>query len=138
MQKIIRSYMLGDFVKKMVQEAIEGAPEGYVVSEHEVYKAGREYVGTLRIPQTEKYTLDSDVTVEPLITSSVAPTEPSKVLEGVPVDAKTVPDWKKLKDMVMRGDKDGIEAYCKPFGITLKKTKSPANMLKDFKDYVGA
>lgn len=50
----------------------------------------------------------------------------------------TVPDWEALDAMVLAGNKDAIEAYCEPFGIDLNKRKSPANMLLEFKEFVGA
>lgn len=54
------------------------------------------------------------------------------------VSDTTVPDWELLDKLVLKGDKDAIEAYCKPFGIDLNKRKSPANMLTEFKEFVGA
>lgn len=131
MQKVIRAYELGVFVKKVHEEAIDG----YVINEHEVYKAGREYVATLRVPETGEDTVRGGETDSIPESTATFQTEP---LTRHDVSDKTIPDWKKLDKMVREGDKDGIEAYCKPFGITLKKTKSPFNMLKDFKEYVGA
>ena len=69
------------------------------------------------------------------------PTQPVPTAEDTSEtihDDKVVPDWDKLNALVKAGDKDGIEDYCKPFGVDLNKRLSPKNMLKEFKDFVGA
>lgn len=132
----IRSPLIGDFILKI----IEKTKEGYVFSEHEVYRLGREYIADLRQPVEE---VEKEVVVEAVFqTTSEITTEKTDsevhTAEGDIHPDTVIPDWELLEKLVRAGDKNAIEAYCKPFGINLKKTQSPANMLKSFKEHVGA
>lgn len=122
----IRSPLIGDFILKILEQV----KDGYVFSEHEVYRLGREYIADLRQP------------VEEVVKEVVFQAKPSEAateeVEGELHDDTVIPDWALLDKLVLAGDKNAIEAYCKPFGINLKKTQSPANMLKSFKEHVGA
>lgn len=126
----IRSPLIGDFILKI----IEKTKEGYVFSEHEVYRLGREYIADLRQPVEEP--------VKEVVAEVVFQATPEITIEDTDSEAihpeTVIPDWELLEKLVRAGDKNAIEAYCKPFGINLKKTQSPANMLKSFKEHVGA
>lgn len=124
----VRSHLLGEFVTKV----IEASHKGYHFSPHEVYRLGREYIADLRLVPKETFYQPSVQTLEK-VAQDVAVEEAAKTHA-----ATVVPDWALLNRMVRDGDKDGLESYCKPFGINLKKTKSVVNMLKDFKTHVGA
>lgn len=123
----IRSPLIGDFILKILDKT----SEGYVFSEHEVYRLGREYIADLRQPVEE---VVKEVVFQAKPSEAATESEPEEKLH----DDTVIPDWALLDKMVLAGDKNAIEAYCKPFGINLKKTQSPANMLKSFKDHVGA
>lgn len=120
----IRSPLIGDFILKIIDKT----KEGYVFSEHEVYRLGREYIADLRQPEEEKEVVFESKPSESTLQEPVTEALPETV----------IPDWELLDKLVLAGDKNAIEEYCKAFGVNLKKTQSPANMLKSFKEYVGA
>lgn len=130
----IRSFILGEFIASILNTV----QDGYTYSEYETYRLGREYIADLRLPE-----VTATFEIEP-VKKIVEPVEPvKKIVEPVepyvegssPTD---IPDWEKLDTFVSLSDKDGMEAYCRGFGIDLNKRKSPQNMLIEFKVFIGA
>lgn len=126
----VRAFLLGEFVQKILDKQ----SEGYVFDKESPYRIGRQYITDLTLgselnstqetPEGEKESGDSSK-VTPEIAPEIAPDT-------------VIPDWDKLDNLVKADDKDGLEDYCKAFGIDLNKRKSSANMLKEFKVFVGA
>ncbi len=117
----VRKFILGEFIKAIKEAELEG----YIFNEYEVWRLGGEYLVNMSLPAVFQ----------------AEAVKVSEVVEKTTVEGDSgtdVPDWEKLDAFVKAEDKDGMEAYCKGFGIDLNKRKSPANMYKEFKKHVGA
>lgn len=117
----IRSFILGEFIESILNTV----QDGYTYSEYETYRLGREYIADLRLPEVTA-TFETEP-VEKMVEPRVEGSSPTDI-----------PDWKKLDTFVSLSDKNGMEAYCRGFGIDLNKRKSPQNMLIEFKVFIGA
>jgi hypothetical protein len=146
----VQEYVLGDFIGKILSEF----EKGYAYDATKTLKIGGLYYTVMELSG------DSNLVVQTVKASEIGTGSSAEddLLEEDVVDGDTleegsesdkaatvelagkteVPDWSKLGEYVLSGDKDAIEAEGLRFGVDLSRRKTASNMVKDLRDHVGA